>query len=213
MSMFSLIRRTLALLALATGVAFVPVTHAQDNARHQTLNKTQPSETSGKVEVIEFFAYTCPHCKAMEPLVRKWATTLPEDVVLLRVPVAFNANMTDLQKLYYTLENLERLDLHPAVFKAIHDERKSIFEEKDIIDWAADQGIDRQNFTDIYNSFGIQSRVTRANELVKNYHIEGTPTLAIGGKYITSPSMTNSYASTIEEADTLIERARDRGQP
>lgn len=211
----SMIHRTIALLALATGMLFMPFAQAQaqNDGRYQTLQTTQPSETSGKIEVLEFFAYTCPHCKAMEPLVEKWSGTLLGDVTLNRVPIAFNANMTDLQKLYYTLENMERLDLHPAVFKAIHDQRKSIFTESEIIDWAAEQGLDRQIFADIFNSFGIQSRVSRANELAKNYHIESTPSIAVGGRYVTSPGMTNSYEATIQEADKLIEKAREQGQP
>lgn len=213
MSFITLPRLILTLILTVTGLAFLPTTQAQDNGRYKTLKKTQPSETAGRVEVLEFFAYTCPHCKAMEPLVSRWAETLPEDVTLLRVPVAFNSNMVDLQKLYYTLENLDRLDLHREVFTAIHDENKQIFNESAIIDWAAEQGLDRQNFADIFGSFGIQSRVTRANELTKNYEVDGTPTLAVGGKYVTSPTLTNSYAGTIEEADSLIDRARERGQP
>lgn len=214
MSLYSSIRRTLALLTVASGMLLMPFAHAQgSNAGYQTLEKTQPSETSGKVEVLEFFAYTCPHCKTMEPMVSKWAETLPEDVVLQRVPVAFNANMADLQKLYYTLENLDRLDLHPAVFKAIHDERLPLFTGPEIIDWAAKQGLDSQTFADIFNSFGIQARVTRANELARNYKIEGTPSIAVGGKYVTSPAMAGSYAAAIKEADQLIELARESGQP
>lgn len=213
MSFFTVLRQTFLIAAMLVGLALVPATHAQDANRYITLKKTQPSETAGRVEVLEFFAYTCPHCKAMEPLITRWSDTLPEDVTLVRVPVAFNSNMVDLQKLYYTLENLERLDLHPAVFTAIHDEDKAIFNESAIVDWAEDQGLDKQNFADIFGSFGIQSRVARANELAKNYQIDGTPTLAVGGKYVTSPTLTNSYAGTIEEADRLVEQARERGQP
>lgn len=207
------IRRILALLMLTTGMMLTPFTQAKDDAGYYTLKTVQPSETSGKIEVLEFFAYTCPHCKEMEPMVTTWSETLPEDVALQRVPVAFNANMADLQKLYYTLENMERLDLHPAVFKAIHDERLPIFTVPAIIDWAAEQGLDRQNFSDIFNSFGIQARITRADALVKNYQIDGTPSIAIGGKYVTGPGMTNSYETAIEEADKLIEKAREHGQP
>ena len=209
----SLIRQTLALLLLAAGTLLMSFAYAQNSNRYQTLEATQPSETSGKVEVLEFFAYTCPHCKTMEPMIARWAETLPENVTLQHVPVAFNANMADLQKLYYTLENLERLDLHSEVFKAIHDERVSLFTGPEIIDWAAEQGLDRQNFTDIFNSFGIQTRVTRANELVKNYQIDSTPSIAVGGKFVTSPGMTNSYEATLQEADKLIQMAEERGQP
>lgn len=208
-----LIRSTLVLAALMTGMLFMPFSHAQSDGRYHTLQSTQPSETSGKIEVLEFFAYTCPHCKAMEPLMTQWAVNLPGDVTLQHVPVAFNANMADLQKLYYTLENMERLDLHPKVFAAIHNERKSIFSGPEIIDWAEEQGLDRQVFSDIFNSFGIQARVSRANELAKNYQIDSTPSIAVGGRYVTSPGMTNSYEATVREADKLIELAREHGQP
>lgn len=209
----SLLRRVLAMTTFMTGMLLMPFALAQQDGRYQTLQSVQPSETSGKIEVLEFFAYTCPHCKAMEPLVSKWSETLPGDVTLQHVPVAFNANMADLQKLYYTLENLERLDLHAEVFKAIHDERKSLFTASEIIDWAADQGLDRQRFADVFDSFGIQARVSRADALAKNYKIEGTPSIAVGGQFITSPSMTNSYQATLSEADKLIELAREHGQP
>src|SRR5690625_3694227 len=137
--LFNLLSRsTLAVCALALGLAFLPFGQplAQNDGRYRTLDSVQPSETSGKIEVLEFFAYTCPHCKAMEPLVDKWSVSLLGDVTLTRVPVAFNANMADLQKLYYTLESMDRLDLHSAVFQAIHDERTALFTEDEIVEWA-----------------------------------------------------------------------------
>lgn len=211
----TLSRSVLAVFALALGLALMPSApaQAQNDGRYQTLQTVQPSESSGQIEVLEFFAYTCPHCKAMEPLVEKWSESLIGNVTLTRVPIAFNANMADLQKLYYTLENMDRLDLHPVVFKAIHDERKELFTERQIVDWAEEQGLDRQYFSDIFNSFGIQSRVRRANELAENYQIESTPSIAVGGRYVTTPGMTNSYAATLVEADKLIEMAREQGQP
>src|SRR5690606_37446903 len=97
----------------------------------------QPSDTPGNIEVLEFFFYTCPHCNAIEPLIETWRKTLPDSVVFKSVPVAFNASMQDMQKLYYTLEALGRLDLHPQVFKAIHTQHTDLTEAKGIIDWAA----------------------------------------------------------------------------
>ncbi|HUG57921.1 MAG TPA: thiol:disulfide interchange protein DsbA/DsbL, partial [Candidimonas sp.] len=169
------------------------------------IEPAQPSDTSGKIEVLEFFAYTCSHCNAMEPMVEAWAKTLPENVVLKQVPVAFNASMADLQKLYYSLESLNRLDLHPAVFKAIHDEKKRIYDAKAITDWVVSKGVDRKAFEDVFNSFGINSKVMRADELAKVYKIEGTPSIAVGGQYVTSPSMTNSYEGAIAQAQKLVD--------
>src|SRR5690554_2195140 len=102
----SLIRRFLVLMAVASGMLLLPLAQAQNSQGFYTLENVQPSEAAGKIEVLEFFAYTCPHCKTMEPMVQKWSSTLLGDVNFQRVPVAFNANITDLQKLYYTPENL-----------------------------------------------------------------------------------------------------------
>ncbi|CAM5205579.1 Thiol:disulfide interchange protein OS=Castellaniella defragrans OX=75697 GN=HNR28_002192 PE=3 SV=1 [Castellaniella defragrans] len=190
---------------LVLGLAALAMTPAHA-AEFQTLDPVQPTDYPGKVEVLEFYAYTCPHCAATEPLVEKWLKTEPKDVVFKYVPVAFNASMQDLQKLYYTLEAMDRLDLHPAVFKAIHEEHKQIFEAKQITDWAVSQGLDRKAFTDAFNSFGVQTKVKRADELTKAYHIDGTPTFAIGGRYLTSPASMNSYQGAVDETDKLVKQ-------
>src|SRR5690606_32192896 len=197
MSLKKLLLRTFAVAALSAGAMFAPLSGALAAERYITIEPAQPSDTTGKIEVLEFFAYTCPHCNTIEPMVQSWAKTLPDNVVLKPVPVAFNASMADLQKLYYSLESLGRLDLHDDVFKAIHVERKRIYDAKAIIDWVAEQGVDRTAFEDVFNSFGVNSKVMRADELAKLYAIDGTPSIAVGGQYVTSPTLTNSYEGTI----------------
>ena len=205
MSLKNLLCRTVAMAALSMGALFVPLAGAQAADRYVTVEPAQPSDTTGKIEVLEFFAYTCPHCNAIQPMVEKWAATLPDNVVVKPVPVSFNASMTDLQKLFYALESLGRLDLHDAVFKAIHVEHQRIYDAKAITDWVVEQGIDRKEFEDVFNSFGVASKISRANELANLYSIEGTPSIAVGGRYVTSPTMTNSYEGTIAEAQKLVE--------
>jgi len=195
--------QALAVSTLAAGMLLTPTAQAAD--AYVTLDPAQPSDTAGKIEVLEFFAYSCPHCFKIEPLVKKWAATLPDNVVVRAVPVAFNASMQDLQRLYYSLEALDRLDLHDKVFAAIHNEHKRIYTADAIADWIATQGVDRQKFLDTFNSFGINTKISRASELADQYKIEGTPSIAVGGKYVTSPSMTGSYESTIQEAQKLVD--------
>ncbi|MCC2596292.1 thiol:disulfide interchange protein DsbA/DsbL [Pusillimonas sp. MFBS29] len=204
--MKNLLFRTFAIAALSAGAFFAPLSGAVAAERYVTVEPAQPSDTTGKIEVLEFFAYTCPHCNTIEPMVREWAKTFPDNVVLKPVPVAFNASMTDLQKLYYSLESMGRLDLHQAVFKTIHTERKRIYDAKAITEWAVDQGLDRKAFEDVFNSFGVMSKVSRANELAKLYSIDGTPSIAVGGRYVTSPTLANSYEGTIAEAQRLLEQ-------
>ena len=211
MSLGKLLKNVSLALTLGMGAMLLPTGSAVAAERYTTVEPAQPSDTSGKIEVLEFFAYTCPHCQKMEPMVANWAKTLPDDVVIKPVPIAFNAGMADLQKLYYTLESMNRLDLHGKVFSAIHDERKRIFDKAAIADWISGQGVDRQAFENTFSSFGVDSKVRRANELTKTYNINGTPSLAVGGKYVTSPSMTGSYEGTITEAQQLLNKVRNPG--
>lgn len=206
MSLKNIFLRTFAVAALGASALFAPTAQAQTaGQQYVTLNPVQPSDVPGKIEVLEFFAYSCPHCASIQPLVDKWATTLPDNVVLRQVPVAFNASMADLQKLYYSLEALDRLDLSNEVFKAIHVDHQRIFEAKAIADWVVSKGVDRAKFEAVYSSFGISSKIRRADELAQSYKIEGTPSLAIGGQYVVSPSMTGSYQGTIDQAQKLLD--------
>lgn len=203
--------RILAAAALTATAFFSPVSHAQGTQAYVPINPPLPSDTPGKIEVLEFFAYTCPHCAAMEPMVEDWAKTKPDDVVLKQVPIAFNASMKPLQQLYYTLLALDRPDLHAKVFTAIHGEHKRLIDKKAMGEWAASQGVDRAKFDAVFDSFSVQTQVQRANQLAETYRIDGTPSLAVGGKFMTSPVMAgNSYEGTLQEVNKLIPMARGK---
>jgi len=178
---------------------------ARAQSRYVTLDTPQASDSQNKIEVLGFFAYSCNHCAAMEPLIQRWQPTLPDNVVFRPVPIAGNANMADLQRFYYTLESLNRLDLHPKVFIAIHNERKRLFTAKAITDWAVAQGMDRAQFEATFKSFGVQVKVNRATELTKLYQINGTPAFGVAGKYMTGPGLTGSYQSALDEINLLLQ--------
>lgn len=207
MSSLSLLR-VLAAAALAATTFFAGPSMAQD-AGYVPVTPAQPSDTPGKIEVLEFFAYTCPHCAAIEPMVEDWVKTKPADVEFKRVPLAFNAGMKPLQQFYYTLMALDRPDLHNKAFNAIHGERKRLFDKKAMGEWAAEQGVDRAKFDAVFDSFSVQTQVERANQLAQAYHVEGTPSFAVGGKYMTSPVLAgNSYDGAIQQINKLIPMAR-----
>jgi thiol:disulfide interchange protein DsbA len=208
--MNSTFTRALAALALAASTFLMPAAQAQSSQPYLELNPPMPSDTPGKIEVLEFFAYTCPHCAAMEPMLEEWEKKAPQDVQLKRVPIAFNASMQPLQQMFYALAAMNRMDLHPKVFLAIHNEKKRLFDKKALVQWAADQGVDKTQFESVFDSFSVQSQVQRANQLAQTYRVEGTPSLSVGGKYLTSPVMAgNSYAGAIQEVDKLIPMVRN----
>ncbi|HEY0296664.1 MAG TPA: thiol:disulfide interchange protein DsbA/DsbL [Bordetella sp.] len=211
MQVRSITRRhfTVAALALA-GLCFTSAGQAQGTPQpYRDVSPAQPSDSPGKIEVLEFFAYTCPHCAAMEPMVAEWLKTAPQDVAFKQVPIAWNASMKPLQQLYYALQAVGRLDLSPKVFNAIHVEHQRIFTKDAIVDWAVKQGVDRDKFLAVFDSFAVQSQVQRADQLSQAYNVDGTPSYTVGGKYLTSPVLAgNTYEGALQEVDKLIPMAR-----
>lgn len=174
------------------------------------IQPPQPGESPGRIEVLEFFSYGCPHCKDFHPLVMAWAARLPADVRFLRVPVSFGrAAWANLARLYHSLVatgDLARLDL--AVFRAVHDERVNLFTPDAIRAWVKRQGVDAKRFAEVFDSFGVQTRLARDEQLVRNYKVEGVPLLTVGGRYAVTGGAARGLADLLPIADALIERVR-----
>lgn len=167
----------------------------------------QPTDVGpGKIEVTEFFFYTCPHCADMEPLLEKWAKALPKDVSLRRVPVLFRPQLAPYAKLYYTLEALNLTDkLQGEVFVAIHEQRVNLGDEKALLAWVTSKGVDAAKFSETYNSFSVNSKVSRADQITRAHNIPGTPALVVNGKYLVSQG---DHARQLQVVDYLIAKAR-----
>jgi len=178
--------------ALACSAAFVPAVWAQQGGAprsgqaYLSLPKPAPVEApADRVEVVEFFWYNCPHCHAFEPALDAWLRRQPKHVAFRRVPVAFNADFEPQQRLYYTLEAMGLVDkLHAKVFGAIHGEGKRLERPEIIADWVAAQGVDKGRFGEIFNSFSVASKVTRARQLTAAYSVEGVPAMGVAGASI-----------------------------
>jgi thiol:disulfide interchange protein DsbA len=181
---------------------------------YEPIMPPQPGESPGKIEVLEFFSFGCPHCKDFHPLVSAWAAKLPRDVSFQRIPVSFGrAAWSNLARLYHSLDaigELARLDM-PA-FRAIHDERTNLYTPDAILAWVKRQGVDQKRFTDAFESFGINTRLARDEQLVKNYKVQGVPLLTVGGRYAVTGQAARSLADLLPIADGLIARARGDGR-
>jgi len=160
---------------------------------------------AGQIEVLEFFAYTCVHCRNFVPIFQEWKRTLRPDVVVRHVPVGFSASFEPLQRLYYTLEAMGRVESHHArVFRAIHDERQKLNTPEAIAQWAERNGLDKTQFRQVFNSFAVNARVARATQLQDAYGVEGTPSMGIAGRFY----VPGQAARTVQIADALIAEAR-----
>jgi thiol:disulfide interchange protein DsbA len=159
----------------------------------------------GQVEVLEFFAYTCIHCYRFEPDFERWMRKQPVGVVVRRVPVAFNAAMEPLQRLYYALESMGLVEqLHGKVFAAIHNDKQRLLSAQSIVAWVVAQGVDQKAFEMAFNGFSASGKAKRASQLTAAYGVEGTPALGVAGRFY----IPGQGPKSLDVADDLIVRAR-----
>ena len=163
------------------------------------------------IEVVDFFAYTCAHCQRLAPMLQDWAKTLPPDVTIKRVPVAWEPATQFLSQIYYTFEALDRLDdLHPAFWQDILDGQ--ITSQADLQNWLEKHKVDLTQWNNAYNSFAVTMHTQQALQTWQNYRLDATPYVAVAGKYLTAPHMAGSRQKTIEVLNWLIEHERQQRQ-
>jgi thiol:disulfide interchange protein DsbA len=186
----------------------------QENKDFRTVTPSQPGEAGNKIEVLEFFQYSCPHCMSYDPVLQGWRKTLPSDVEYRRIPISWDERSVPHVRTYYTLEALGKTnELHSKVFEAIQTKRMPLLKPDEIADFMATQGIDRKQWLDAYNSFSVGARTSRAGQVWRAYKIDGTPAMAVDGRFVTAPSMAGSNDASLAVLDHLIARARsERGR-
>ncbi len=165
----------------------------------------QPTDTGDRIEVLEFFWYGCPHCYSFEPYIKAWKKTKPANVEFVRVPAVFRPDWEVQARTYYALSNMGVIeDLHGKIFTAIHKDKKRLNKKQLITDFVVQNGVDRKKFEAEYNSFSVDSMVRKAKKKQTAYKIQGVPTIAVNGKYMTSGSMSGSYENMIKIVDYLV---------
>ncbi|WP_295959289.1 thiol:disulfide interchange protein DsbA/DsbL [Rhodoferax sp.] len=189
--------------------------HAQGKAPvagtdYLVLDKPVPTDApAGKVEVIEFFWYACPHCFAFEPALVAWLKKLPKNVAFRRVPVVFQDSFIPPQKLYYTLEAMGQLEaVHEKVFNAIHVERQKLDKDSLVIDWAIKQGLDKAKFVETYNSFSVATKVRKAAQLQEAYKVAGVPAMGVAGRFYTDGTQAQSMERGLTVVDYLVSQQK-----
>lgn len=216
---------TLAALMFCTAAALLGPARASaqlvEGADFRRLSPPQQTSSPGKIEVLEFFSYGCPHCAKFYPLVSAWTAKLPRDVAFKRVAVSYGRPAwTNLARAFYALQATGELaKFDGPLFHAIHDDHLQLFDAQSISDWIGKQGGDADKFTNAYASFGVNNQTVQADQLVEDYQVDAVPTLAINGRYVLlSPGEAADEEQTFKEllahADQMIARVRrDQGPP
>ena len=182
-----------------------PARALDEGIDYQTLAMPQPTETGNKVEVLEFFWYGCPHCYQLEPGLEKWNATKPANVEFRRVPAILGPSWEPGARAYFAMEQLGVLErLHKPLLRAIHEEKKRLADANNYADWMAAQGVDRDEFMKAYNSFTVDMKVRKVQQMPTKYGIDGVPVLVVNGKYRASQSIAGSTERLFKVLDTLV---------
>lgn len=191
----------LSFTTMAMPLAFVEGVHY-----HPTAQRLATSDEK-VIEVVELFSYSCPHCFRLDPLVTEWKKSLPENVKFVAVPAIFRDSWLQLAKVFYAAEATGDLaKLHSVIFNAIHVEKRRLTTEEQLLDFVAEQGIDRDTFEKAMNSFSVKSKVKKALVMSQTSGITGVPSMVVNGKYRTDAPAAGSMEDMLKAVDFLIEQ-------
>jgi thiol:disulfide interchange protein DsbA len=200
--------------AIALGMLFFMATAVTAQAQmslgreFQELSPPRPTSSPNQVEVIEFFYYGCPVCYESQPHIARWLMKVGPGVSLQRVPAAFTESSESFARTFYTLAAMNQIGrLHWPLYDNHHFDGKQLNEEKNVAEWVAGNGIDKQRFSELWNSPEIKERVESAKKALDTYGVKGVPTFVIDGKYITSARMAGSVRNMMQVVESLVERA------
>ena len=181
----------------------------QPGTHYRLMTPVQPTSVDpGKIEVLEIFWYGCPHCYTLEPHVREWvANEMPPNVEFVRIPATLNRGWQVHARAYYTAEALGRLDeIHDGLFKALNVDRNPLNTEDSLIRFFAGYGVSEEEFLEAFNSFAVQTKLRRADSLVRRYRITGVPAMVVNGKYVTGAELAGGIPQLFEVVEFLVEK-------
>ncbi len=181
----------------------------QQGQHYSEAGKQMPrNDNSQKVQVVELFSYSCPHCFRLDAQVSEWKEALPDNVEFQLVPAIFRDSWLQLARVFYAAEQTGDLEmLHPKLFNAIHVEKRRLTTEDELLDFVEEQGIDREAFAKQMNSFVVQTRVKKALVMSQTSGITGVPAMIVDGKYRTDAPQAGSLEDMLDVVDHLIEKA------
>ena len=187
--------------AAASGVAIAGQTYAP-------LNVPAPA-AGGKMEVLEFFSYGCPHCHDFAEPFERWSKK-QKDVSVRRVPVTFGRpQWVVLGRLFYTIQLMKLPALDAAAFAAIHQQGRMLYEDQAVLQWAASQpGVDANKFKEVYFSQEVTNAMKKADAMAASYQIDAVPTIVVGGRYKMLQQRGMSFSELLANTDAVIKLAR-----
>jgi len=202
-------RILVATLGLAASVIALAC-RAETPTGYDLISPRQPTSSGNKVEVIEVFSYGCIHCAQFQPLVDAWHKTVDKNVVQFSyLPATFNPPYKILARGFYVADSLGAVPTtHQRVFNALFIDGKRAQTIEELATLYASFGINRETFLKTSQSFFVESQLRRADELMRGYRIDGTPTVIVAGKYRVTGESAGGHDKVFAVVDKLVAQER-----
>ncbi|WP_455203745.1 thiol:disulfide interchange protein DsbA/DsbL [Kaarinaea lacus] len=179
----------------------------KEKIHYERVEPAQPTSTGDKIEVVEMFWYGCPHCNNLEPHVERWLKRKPANAEFVRIPAVFRPQWELHARAFYTAEVLNVLEkTHTAMFAAIHNQKRNLNSEKELMEFFAQQGVSNEDFKRVFKSFAVEAKVRRAKDLSQRYGIPGVPALIVNGKYRTGAQLAGGNANIFKVVNFLVDK-------
>lgn len=186
-------------------LSFTSIINAE-TVGYEAVTPAQPTKSTDKIEVIEFFWYGCPHCYSFEPSLSKWTKTLPKNVEFIRQPAVFSELWGKHAKAYFTAEALGVVDkVHSDLFDAVQA-KQSLETEDELAKFFAAHGVKESDFRTNYNSFLVDAKMRQAKTMAARYGVTGVPAIIVNGKYRTNATLAGSQEKMIDVINQLIKQ-------
>lgn len=218
-------------VAEPASIAAEPVSSGSEERRNIVLAQADSASASGRfelgthyqrfpaaqgtssspdlIEVAEIFWYGCPHCYTFDPYLENWRKNLPDDVSFVRIPAVWNAVLQIHARAFYTAEALDVVaELHSPIFREIHNNQNFLDSQGALAEFFEQHGVEADAFNAAYESFAVNTKLNRADELSRRYRIASVPTVVINGKYTTDAGMAGGYDELIDLIDDLVAMER-----
>jgi len=185
----------------------------KEGVHYQRIPTPVPTSTGDKIEVAEIFSYSCPHCYALEPTVAAWLQRKPDNVVFIQLPATLGRKPGEAHaRAFYTAETLGILDqTNKQIMTAMHREKRRVDTEDQLAAFFVEQGVSEEDFRKTYNSFVVETKFRRAQDLIKRYQVNGVPAVVVNGKFLTNASMAGSPEKIFEVVDFLVQQEAKAG--
>jgi len=208
--------------ALLFGIAFAAGAAAAEpfeaGKHYFAVEPAQPTGSGDKAEVVEVFSYACPACNAFQSTMKKLKAALPANTELVYLPASFrpDEDWPVFQRTYYTAQALGIEDKsHDATFDLIwkddaplrisdavtHRPVKPMPTIEDVGKAFEKFGVKADDFVATANSFAINTKMKRADAMLKAYGVDSTPTLIVNGKY----RLTAQSAGSLDQVVPLVQ--------